>query len=94
MRRGSKYDPLRDYLITSRHAEITLSMDEVESILGFALCRSAETPQFWANVKGTTQHTQYRAWRDAGFDAFLTPSREAVRFVRVAPDRKAVGRGR
>lgn len=89
MRRGSKYDPLRDFLITSRQAELELSMSEVEEILGFALCRSADTPQFWANVKGRTRHTQYRSWRDAGYDAFPKPDRDSVRFVRIAPDRRA-----
>ena len=88
MRRRSKYDPLRDYLTRSRQVELALTLGEIEDILGFVLCRSAETPQFWANIKGTTQHTQFRAWRDAGYDAFLSSSRDVVRFIQVASDRR------
>ena len=88
MRRRSKYDPLRDFLTRSRQVELSLSLSEIEEILGFALCRSAETPQFWANIKGTTQHTQFRAWRDAGYDAFLNSSHDSVRFIQVVSERR------
>lgn len=84
--RGSKYDPLRDHLaMQRRNSEVTLTFKEIERALGFQLCRSADRPQWWSNVKGETSHVQRNAWRAAGYDAFLLPRASSVRFVRVDP---------
>lgn len=49
------------------------------------LPNSASRPQWWANeTDPDSRHVQSRAWRNAGYDAFLLPSRERVRFTRRA----------
>lgn len=79
----SKYDPLRDHLSQQRHREFDLTFGEIEGILGFALPQSAERPQWWSNLQGTSTHVQREAWRQAGYDAFLIAGSGRVKFRRV-----------
>lgn len=80
MRGGSKYDPLRDHLRGRREAEIILSLEEIEEILGFELSASATTPNWWANARSPVGRAQRHAWADAGYDAFYLVEPRAVRF--------------
>lgn len=58
----SKYDPLRDHLAERTGPTVTLSLSEIDSLVG-GLPASAKTSGFWANdSKG-----QARAWRSAGW---------------------------
>jgi hypothetical protein len=68
----AKYDPLENYLSRCGDEEFELEIAEVERILGDKLPAGATRPQWWANEAHTiSTHVQYRAWRDAGYDAFL-----------------------
>lgn len=78
----SKYAPLRDYLMLQRHREFELTFREVEGILGAPLPKSADRPQWWANVQDTSGHVQREAWRKAGYEAFLIPGSQRVKFRR------------
>src|SRR5579875_1352586 len=62
--------------LISRAAEIELAFEEVERIIGTSLPDSAARPQWWANeTNPDSSHVQCRAWRTAGYDAFLLPGR-------------------
>lgn len=79
----AKYDPLRDYLRKQTVRDIELSFAEIERLIGGMLPNSAARPQWWANVQDpNTTHVQRKAWRDAGYDAFLIAGRDRVRFTR------------
>lgn len=79
-----KYDPLRDYLKRQTAAEFEMTFVEIERRLGAMLPKSAERPQWWANVADpATTHVQREAWRAAGYDAFLIAGKDRVRFRRV-----------
>ena len=78
---SSKYDPLRDYLRARREAEIMLSIEEIEEILGFELSEGAARPNWWANVRSPVGRVQRRAWADADYDAFFLVEARAVRFL-------------
>ena len=70
----AKYDPLQAHLARRGSPEIELAFDEIERIIGTALPETASRPQWWANeTSPDTRHVQCRAWRDAGYDAFLLP---------------------
>ena len=74
----AKYDPLEAYLTRSGSNEIELGFAEVERIIGDELPTSASRPQWWANETSPAGHVQCRAWRDAGYDAFLLPRRRVL----------------
>jgi hypothetical protein len=76
---ASKYDPLRDFLKTKPGGVFSLTFKQIEEILGFALPKSAERPQWWANVTGP-DHPHSQAWQAAGFNAFLVAGSRKVRF--------------
>jgi len=79
-----KYDPLRDYLLKQKSAELELSFAEIERKLGYMLPNSASRPQWWADTpEPCARPVQTRAWADAGFDAVLVPGEERVRFRRI-----------
>jgi hypothetical protein len=59
----SKYDPLRDHLMLLRHREFEMTFREIENLIGASLPRSAERPQWWANIRGDSTHVQGEAWR-------------------------------
>lgn len=79
---GSRYDPLRDWLLGQSGRELTVSFPEIEGILGSPLPASAERPQWWANTTKTHTNVQREAWRAAGYDAFLLKDQGRVRFVK------------
>jgi hypothetical protein len=81
-RRGSKYDPLRDYLLKQHLREIELTFGEIENILGFPLPPVSERPQWWANQVAPGR-PQREAWRAGGYDAFLVAGSRNVRFRKV-----------
>lgn len=83
VKRGSKYDPLRHYLLRQTLREFVLSFSEIETIIQAPLPKYAERPQFWANTKLTGTHVQREAWRQAGYDAFVRPNKASVKFVKV-----------
>ena len=73
-RRMPKYDPLEAYLKRRGSPEIELAFEEVERIIGSKLPESASRPQWWANeTSPDSSHVQCKAWRNAGYDAFLLP---------------------
>jgi hypothetical protein len=62
----SKYDPLKRHLAAATSAELPLSFQDVERILGFPLPPSARNHrEWWSNHVGT--HVGARAWREAGW---------------------------
>lgn len=69
----AKYDALETHLTHRGSDEIELGFTEVERIIGDVLPPSATRPQWWANETNPSGHVQCRAWRDAGYDAFLLP---------------------
>jgi len=78
-----KYDPLSGHLRRQRQDELELTFAEIERILGSMLTKSAARPQWWANTTDPdTRHVQLKAWRDAGYDAFLLTGKDRVRFKR------------
>ena len=80
-----KYDPLRDHLKRQGRADFELTFRDIELILGCMLPNSAAQPQWLPSVEEPdTKNVQQSAWRDAGFDAFLTVGRERVRFSRTS----------
>jgi hypothetical protein len=86
----AKYDPLRDHLGQQTLAEVIIPFAEIERLVG-ALPPSADTPQWWSNVRSEkSTHVQREAWRAAGYDAFLIAGLNKVRFVRQAAGARAV----
>ena len=77
----AKYDPLEAHLSRRSEDEFELGFAEVERIIGGDLPPSASRPQWWANESRADGHVQCRAWRNAGYDAFLLP-RSRVLFRR------------
>jgi hypothetical protein len=79
----AKYDPLGTYLRRKGKPEIDLSFADIERIIGNMLPKSAARPQWWANEESAnSRHVQMRAWRNAGYDAFLVEGYEKVSFRR------------
>jgi hypothetical protein len=85
----SKYDPLTEYLLgfSSDKREVTVTFKKLESILGFALPKSAiDYQQWWANPSGADSHVQAQGWIGAGFKVDTVKLKKPggwVRFVRV-----------
>lgn len=78
-----KYDPLESWLRRKAGTEVELSFADIERIIGAMLPNSAVRPQWWANeASPDSRHVQSRAWRNAGYEAFLIPDAERVRFKR------------
>jgi hypothetical protein len=83
----SIYDPLYKWLsenFARGVTNISVTFDEIEIVLGFALPKSAtKRPQWWANETGTTRHAQSKAWSSAGYiTRNVDLSKKSVEFVR------------
>ncbi len=68
---AGKYEPLRAWLLGQTGAEIILTFNEIEDILGDELPTSArQYVAWWANEDPRlSQHVQCRAWRGGGWTA-------------------------
>ena len=66
MKREGKYRPLFDYLSGNRSDEITLTLSEIEALLGDALPASARTTRGWWSNRDRGS-LQAAAWMDAGY---------------------------
>jgi hypothetical protein len=80
-----KYQPLTDYLAALPVATATLTVAEIETIVGFALPPGAHYRQFWRNGRRGT--FDLRPWVRAGWRVArvrLYGESPAVTFARVA----------
>lgn len=78
------YEGLRDFLMRQSAREITVSLDEIEELIGAPLPISArKRPQYWANVKKSEHRSPpNKVARSAGYSAFLIRPDQKVRFVK------------
>ena len=80
-----KYDPLEGHLRRQTGDEAEMSFSEIERLLGAMLPAAARRPQWWCNEVGPHRtHVQCGAWLAAGFEAWLVPGKDRVRFKRAA----------
>ena len=89
----SPYQPLADYLAAQPPAtmRITLTLPEVEAVVGSALPASAWTQMWWSNAR-PGHWAEVRPWVAAGWRVSGTAMRSApptVTFARVRPDSTA-----
>lgn len=79
-----KYDALCGHLRRQTSDEFEVTFRDIELVIGAMLPKSAERPQWWANLADpNTTHIQRLAWGSAGFDAFLIAGADRVRFKRI-----------
>jgi hypothetical protein len=78
----TKYDPLSDYLRRKKDVVVELSFTDIERVIGAMLPKRALLPEWWANGTPGTEHLQSRAWREAGYEAFLLKGKDRVLFQR------------
>jgi hypothetical protein len=83
----NNYEPLRDHLKAQARAEVILTFEEIENILGFALPRSAYRAEWWGDDTPEHPRLQRQAIRDGGYDAQRMPDGQSVRFSKPAPPR-------
>jgi hypothetical protein len=78
----SKYDPLRDHLMSFKGSRWRATFKEIEEILGFPLPLSARRYEaWWSNHRGT--HVQSSSWLKVGFQTEeLDLGSEQISFVR------------
>lgn len=67
MKQGSKYYPLFAYLEGCNQPEITLSISEIETIIGNKLPASAWSKKAWWSNRNSSNALQAAAWIDAGY---------------------------
>ena len=79
----TKYDPLRRFLSRQKSQTLTLSLAEIESLIGRLLPKSASRPGWWVDAVDTDpRQIQKDAWREAGFAAELLKGQDRVQFDR------------
>ena len=81
-----KYQPLTEYLAALAADEVTLTLTEIEAIIGAPLPASARAPNFWSNAPSGI--VRVRPWVRAGWRMARTDLRSAtpaVTFGRVVP---------
>ncbi len=82
---AGKYTPLGAYLaaIPQGQSDITLSFEQIESILGDKLPPSAHEHRAWWSNETDGQHVNAHAWMDAGWTAdTVDQERGVIRFLR------------
>jgi hypothetical protein len=80
----NKYAPLRDYLLTEKRTDFVLTIEEIETILGFGLPRSAQRAEWWDNDTVHHPKLQRQAIRDGSYDSRRLPDGSGVRFRKIS----------
>jgi hypothetical protein len=79
----SAYDPLRDYLKRQTRSEFTLSFEEIEDLLGFALPRASQRASWWETARSPQVGAPQRiAVFEGGYSATRLADGKGVRFKR------------
>lgn len=80
--RGSRYDPLGEFLKNQRAASVTLTFTEVEELVGALPPSARRHGAWWSN--NPAMHPQAEAWLDAGWRVqHKDIGSETVAFVRL-----------
>lgn len=82
----NKYQPLGDHLRKCKADRVSLTLPEIEKILGFSLPKSSSINSWWSNTP-ENGHYQARAWTDSGFR--VTVEGSARVFIRQSALKKA-----
>jgi hypothetical protein len=88
----SKYQKLASHLSSLKRDEWQASFEDIESVLGFSLPRSAYSyAAWWSNQQGEG-HTQSLAWKSAGWrTGELDLGKKSIVFSRQAHSGKSTG---
>lgn len=87
------YDPLREYLSRQTLAELVLSFETLEEILGFALPRASQRASWWEKERNPENARPQRdAIRHGGYEATRLADGKGVRFRRLSAGRYRPGR--
>jgi hypothetical protein len=83
-RAGSKYEPLREYLVAEQQETVRMTFSKIEDLVGEPLPDSARKyREWWSNQSNVANRPQARAWTEAGFAVQdVNQSQEWVEFVR------------
>jgi len=86
----SKYTALQDYLTNLAEDSWSVSFAELETVLGFALPKSARKHRpWWGNQNQNSGHSHALAWADAGWKTSnVDLVSETLTFARVGSPRK------
>lgn len=79
-KRGSKYDPLNQFLQFNNSNRIIMTFSEIEEVLGFSLPMSAQKYMSWWD--DSSQHSQAHAWTEAGYKANPKMNEKKVDFIK------------
>jgi hypothetical protein len=78
------YEALRDFLGRQTLAELTLSFEEIEEIVGGGLPRAAQRASWWDSLRSPQEKMPQReACLAAGYAATRLPDGKGVRFSRM-----------
>lgn len=83
----SKYEPLKRFLSekAASSKEISLSLNQIELILGFSLPKSAyKYPEWWSNQTDVSNRPQAKAWIEAGYKVISVSPKSQITAVRFA----------
>jgi hypothetical protein len=81
------YDALRNYLKGQKQAELVLSFEQIEQIIGSALPRAAQRASWWETLRSPQEKMPQReACLEAGFVATRLPDGKSVRFRKISRD--------
>jgi hypothetical protein len=75
----SRYNPLVTYLRAQPPSDLTLTLSQVETIVGGAVPHSGYVDGSWWHLQ---TNPAVRAWEALGWRAYLNPQAHAVTFLR------------
>ena len=85
----ASYDPLRDYLKAQTRDEFSLTFDEIEEMLDFALPRASHRASWWDVTRAPEEKMPQRiAIVDGGYDATRLANGTGVKFRRAGLKKK------
>ncbi len=91
----NEYDALRDYLKRQKAAELVLSFEQIEEIVGSALPRAAQRASWWDTLRSPQEKMPQReACLEAGYIATRLPDGKSVRFRKMPQDKSRPGERR
>ena len=78
----SKYDLLNEYLSNCRKEKLTLTIKQIEDILGFKLPNTAYTKNAWWG-NNDNRHVKAKSWLKSGYNTKDIKLGESVTFIKI-----------
>jgi len=84
MKKASKYDPLKSFLLSNDAPVVILDFAEIAALVGGLPATAEKRAEWWGNERSAdSKHVQCKSWLEAGYLAEVNRFQKRVKFQKI-----------